>query len=71
MPGTLSGGGSDGEVRRSLIDAGVIECIITLPARLRLDIGKQTVLWVMRSADTPEPGRQILLIDASDLGKIG
>lgn len=70
MPnGTLFSGGLSAEIRRKMIDTGVVEGIIAFPAGLFAATGIQVSLWLIRR---PEPGEpvpsEILFIDATSMG---
>jgi hypothetical protein len=54
-----------------MIDAGVVEGVVLLPPRLRPDTSSQLAVWLLRSADSAEPSKELLLVDASGLGKPG
>ena len=70
MPnGTLFTGGQNREIRCKMVDAGVVEGIIALPAGLFADTGIPVSLWLIRR---PKPGEaapsEILFIDATSMG---
>ncbi len=62
-------GGSEAQIRRAMLEAGVIEAVVQLPSRLRADTSIPLVLWILR-APQPEIGR-VLFVDASTLGATG
>ncbi|MGH2360082.1 MAG: N-6 DNA methylase, partial [bacterium] len=66
MPGgTLFRGGAEREIRSRMIDDGVVQAIISLPSALFASTGiPVTVL----NSPAGKSSREILLIDASDLG---
>lgn len=69
MPnGTLSTG-AGAEIRRRMIDAGVVEGIAALPDKLFADTEISVALWLIRR---PEPGEAVLpevfFIDATSMG---
>ena len=53
-PSSLSRSGRDELIRRALLEAGVIEAIVLLPARLRRDTSIQLALWCLRAQGTRE-----------------
>jgi hypothetical protein len=65
--GSLSRGGTEGEIRRRLIEAKCVHAVITLPSGLYPTTSTQVALWIMR-----RPGQRddegVLLLDASRLG---
>ncbi|MFI6329755.1 N-6 DNA methylase [Micromonospora chersina] len=70
MPnGTLFTGGVNAEIRRKMIEAGVVEGIIAFPARLFATTGIPVSLWLLRR---PEPGAPapsgVLFVDAMSMG---
>lgn len=70
MPnGTLFSGGLNAEIRRKMIDAGVVEAIIAFPAGLFAATGIQVSLWLIRRPKPGEPApSEILFIDATSMG---
>jgi len=70
MPnGTLFTGGMNAEIRRKMIDAGVVEGIVAFPAGLFADTGIPVSLWLVRQPRPGEPApSEILFIDASRMG---
>jgi type I restriction enzyme M protein len=53
-------------IRAALVDDGVVECVIALPAQLFPGTGIPVSLWVLRSGAEPADG--VLLIDATRMG---
>lgn len=59
-------GGPEAQIRRAMLEAGVVEAVVQLPSRLRADTSIPLVLWILQS---PRPGiDQVLFVDASTLG---
>ena len=60
----------EGEIRKSLIEAGLVECIVNLPAKLFLNTQIPASLWFMRRpvSNGKETSSDILFIDARNLG---
>ena len=56
------------EIRKNLIEADLVECIVNLPAKLFLNTGIPACLWFI-NRDKKRKG-QILFIDARDLGEL-
>ncbi|MGN9890410.1 N-6 DNA methylase [Micromonospora sp. L31] len=70
MPnGTLFIRGVNAEIRRKMIEAGVVEGIIAFPAGLFAATGIPVSLWLIRrpKPDAPAPS-EILLVDATSMG---
>jgi type I restriction enzyme M protein len=69
MPnGTLFAGGLNEEIRRKMIDAGVVEGIIALPAGLFADTGISVSLWLIRRPRPGEIAPEMLFVDATSMG---
>jgi type I restriction enzyme M protein len=64
----------EGEIRKNLIDAGLIDCIVNLPAKLFLNTQIPACLWFMSRNRSNGKFRnrtgEILFIDARNLGKL-
>lgn len=60
----------EGEIRKSLIEASLVECIVNLPAKLFLNTQIPASLWFMRRpvSNGKETSHDILFIDARNLG---
>jgi len=62
----------EGEIRKALIEAGLLECVVNLPAKLFLNTQIPASLWFMKRPDSSPSGRlggaNILFIDARNLG---
>ena len=71
----------EGEIRKALIEAGLIDCIVNLPAKLFLNTQIPAGLWFLRRKKFPSSGgvaegqggfrdrsNEILFIDARNLG---
>jgi len=62
---------SSGEdvIRKNMVNAGTVECIVNLPARLFLNTGIPACLWFLRKEGTQgNRNGEILFIDARDKG---
>ncbi len=59
----------EGEIRKKLIEAGLIDCIVNLPAKLFLNTQIPASLWFM-SRDKTYRKNEILFIDARELGHL-
>lgn len=66
--GTMSRGGIEADIRRSMLEAGVVDAVIQLPTRLRPNTSIPLALWILRP---PTAAHDVLLIDASGLGTTG
>lgn len=73
--GSLSGrAGGEGEVRRKLVEADLVDCIVAMPDRLFFNTGIAVSLWFV-SKDRHGNGHrkrtgEVLFIDARDLGRM-
>lgn len=60
----------EGEIRRKMIEADVIDCIVSLPGQLFYTTTIPVSLWIMRKSKTgPSTGR-VLFIEAKKLGTL-
>ena len=71
--GSLSSkNGGEGEIRRRLIEADLVDCIVSLPEKLFLNTGISVSLWFVskdrHGAGTRDRRGEILFIDAKKLG---
>lgn len=67
--------GGEGEIRKSLVEAGLVDCIVNLPAKLFLNTQIPASLWFLsrnRHADGSfrERSQEILFIDARNMGHL-
>lgn len=60
---------NEGEIRKNLIDADLIDCIVNLPAKLFLNTQIPACLWFMNRNKQHRKG-EILFIDARNLGHL-
>ena len=58
----------EGEIRRNMINADVIECIVSMPPQLFYSVTIPVSLWIMRKGKTTNSQGKVLFIDASKLG---
>lgn len=66
--GSLSSNTSgEGEIRKSLIENDLIECIVALPKQLFYNTGIPACIWFLRRGRTIR-NKEVLFIDASELG---
>jgi type I restriction enzyme M protein len=74
MPnGTLTSRGAEGQIRRALVEADLVECIISLPNQLFYSTPIPVCLWILnknksRKASRRDRKNEILLIDGRSLG---
>lgn len=67
--GSLSSNtGSEGEIRKNMINGDVIECIVSLPGQLFYSTGIPVSLWIMRKGKNEHTKGKTLFIDAKKLG---
>jgi type I restriction enzyme M protein len=68
----------EGEIRKALVENGLIDCIVNLPAKLFLNTQIPAALWFLSRASTGSAGHgkfrdrsnEILFIDARNLGHL-
>jgi type I restriction enzyme M protein len=64
----------EGEIRKNIIEAGLVDCIVNLPAKLFLNTQIPVCLWFLsreKETDPNHPRRnKILFIDARNMGKL-
>lgn len=66
--GSLSSNTSgEGEIRKRLIEADLVECIVALPKQLFYNTGIPACIWFLRRERT-ERRDEVLFIDASEMG---
>ncbi|MFQ5443767.1 MAG: type I restriction-modification system subunit M [Nitrospinales bacterium] len=59
----------EGDIRKSLVDAGLVDCIVNMPAKLFLNTQIPASLWFMRRGKTYRRD-EVLFIDARNLGHL-
>jgi type I restriction enzyme M protein len=57
----------EGEIRKNIVEAGLVDCIITLPAQLFFNTGIPACLWFI-SRDRANRKNEVLFIDGRNLG---
>lgn len=55
-------------IRRAMVEAGTVECVIALPRRLFRFTNVATMVWILRGTGAIPILRETLLIDARDVG---
>ncbi len=76
MPnGTLTARGVEGSIRQALVNADIVECIISLPSQLFYSTPIPVCLWILNKNKSARKGKrnragEILMIDARDLGSM-
>ncbi|MDX8378483.1 MAG: N-6 DNA methylase [Gallionella sp.] len=72
--GSLSSNTSgEGEIRKNIVQADLVDCIIALPKQLFYNTGIPATIWILRRSPHSLKGRGVrsgetLFIDASDMG---
>lgn len=71
--GSLSAGHSEGEIRKNLIEADVVDCIVALPDKLFYTVTIPACLWILNRNKEKNPKyrsrkHEFLFIDARKLG---
>lgn len=66
--------GGEGDIRRNIVEADLVDCIVSLPEKLFLNTGISVSLWFLSkdrhgSGKRSRPG-EVLFIDAKKLGKM-
>lgn len=59
----------EGDIRKSLVDAGLVDCIVNMPAKLFLNTQIPASLWFLRRGKTLRRD-EVLFIDARNLGHL-
>jgi type I restriction enzyme M protein len=59
---------NEGEIRKNMINADVVECIVSLPGQLFYTTGIPVSLWILRKGKADSVKGKILFIDARNLG---
>jgi len=62
--------GSEYEIRKNMIEAGVVDCIVNLPAKLFLNTQIPACLWFLNRDVINKRKGQVLFIDARNLGHL-
>lgn len=62
----------EGDIRKNLIEAGLMDCVVNLPAKLFLNTQIPASLWFMSrtSASSENRNNEILFIDARNMGHL-
>ncbi len=58
---------NEGEIRKALIEANLVDCIVNLPAKLFLNTQIPASIWFMKRGRTT---KEILFIDARNMGEL-
>lgn len=59
--------GGEGEIRKALIEANLVDCIVNLPAKLFLNTQIPATIWFMKRGRTT---KDILFLDARNMGQL-
>ena len=66
--GSLSSNTSgEGEIRKNLVEADLVECIVALPKQLFYNTGIPACIWFLRR-EKKSRSKEVLFIDASEMG---
>ena len=66
--GSLSSNTSgEGDIRKNLVDADLVECIVALPKQLFYNTGIPACIWFLRR-EKSNHSKDVLFIDASEMG---
>lgn len=66
----FAGGDREMSIRRSMVGAGAIECVVALPRHLFRFTAVPATVWILRAAGAIPDRRETLFIDARDLGEM-
>ncbi|MFZ3574140.1 type I restriction-modification system subunit M [Tenacibaculum finnmarkense] len=69
--GTLFRSGTEGKIRKALLDADLIEAIIGLPSALFYNTGIPASIWIINKNKTEKQKNKVTIIDASNDYKDG
>lgn len=58
----------EGQIRQNLVEAGLVECIVALPKQLFFNTGIPACIWFLSKPHQAAGRKEILFIDASDIG---
>jgi type I restriction enzyme M protein len=64
-----SGTGGEGEIRKKMVEAGLVDCIVALPSQLFYNTMIPACLWFLRRGKT-ERQEEVLFIDARNMGEM-
>ncbi|MBU1613575.1 type I restriction-modification system subunit M [Patescibacteria group bacterium] len=64
-----SGTGGEGEIRRKMVEAGLLDCMVALPSQLFYNTMIPACLWFLRRGKTKRQG-EVLFIDARNMGEM-
>ena len=64
--GSLSAGGQEGEIRKNIIEADLVDCIVAMPSNLFYTVTIPCSVWIINRNKTQK--RNTLFINASSLG---
>ena len=70
-PGTLFRGGSEGKIRKGLLQADIVEGIIGLPSALFYNTGIPASIWIINKNKTEAQKGKVIIIDGSSDYKEG
>lgn len=59
---------NESSIRENMIEADVIDCIVSMPSNLFYSVTIPVCLWIMRKEKTKESQGKVLFIDAKKLG---
>ncbi len=65
-----SGTGGEGRVRRALVEADIVDCMVALPPQLFYNTQIPACLWFIDRSKPEQRQGQTLFIDARDLGRM-
>ncbi len=60
----------EGDIRKAFVENGLIDCIVNLPAKLFLNTQIPAALWFLKRSANQQSSREILFIDARNLGHL-
>ncbi len=58
----------EAQIRKNMIEADVVDCIVSLPGQMFFSTGIPVSLWILRKGKTGPTQRKVLFIDARQMG---
>lgn len=61
-------GNAESVIRKNMVEANVVDCIVSLPTQLFYNTTLPVHLWILSKKKAKSPNKEILMIDAYNLG---
>ena len=62
--------GTEGEIRKNMVDDDVVECVVALPSQLFYTTPIPVSLWILRKGKSENAKDKVLFINAKELGHL-